>query len=269
MICKIINRKTLSGNLFKLEIKPSGAFVAPLPGQYIVLRIQPDGGAITLPVVKADSGRETLTVLTTFIPETLSVLVNPCLTGIQIEMEGPFGQPFQIEKFGTVLCVVNQESMISLYPVLAALRAVGNQITCMLTGTGGDVQILEYEIRNLSDHFIITEGNPRRSSQILEQTLRTQKYDQVFAIGSAKTIRETFTVCTATGTTAQFMLYLNEKTQKGQHGIYRVSICGNTRALCVDGYNFNAYYTSFEEIVKRFGSENSEAHVMNKVNTPV
>ena len=269
MISKIITRKTLSENLYKLEIKPSGTFIMPKPGQYIILRVLPDGAAITLPVIKTDSGRETLTVLVTLIPEKPTALVNPCLSGIQIDMEGPFGQPFQIEKFGSVLCVVNQESMISLYPVLAALRAAGNQITCMLTGTGGDDQILENEIRNLSDHFIITEGNPRRSSQILEQTLRVQKYDQVFAIGSAKIIRETFTVCTATGTAAQSLLFLTEKTQKGLHGIFRVSICGNTRALCVDGYNFNAYYTSFEEMVKRFGCENSESHVSNKVNTPV
>ena len=184
-------------------------------------------------------------------------------------MEGPFGQPFQIEKFGAVLCIANQESLISLYPVLAALRAAGNQTTCLLTGTGGDNLILENEIRNLSDHFINTDGNPRRSSQMFEQTLRAQKYDQVFAIGSAKTIRETLTICTATGTTAQAMLFLNEKTQKGLHGIFRVSICGNTRALCVDGYNFNAHYTSFEEMVKRFGSENYEVFVSNKVNTPV
>jgi NAD(P)H-flavin reductase len=269
MICKIITRKTLSENLYKLEIKPSGMFFTPKPGQYIILRVQPDGTAITLPVIKSDSGRETLTVLATYIPETLTVLVNPCLTGIQIEIEGPFGQPFQIEKFGAVLCVVNQESMISLYPVLAALRTAGNQITCLLTGPSGDNQILENEIRNLSDHFINTEGNPRRSSQILEQTLRAQKYDQVFAIGSAKTIRETCTVCTSTSTVAQVMLFLNEKTQKGLHGIYRVSICGNTRALCVDGYNFNAYFTSFEEMVKRFGNENSEVQVSNKVVTPV
>jgi len=159
--------------------------------------------------------------------------------------------------------------MISIYPVLAALRAAGNLITCLLTGTSGDDQILENEIRNLSDYFINTERNPRRTSQVLEQTLRVQKYDQVFTIGSAKTIRETLTVCTATGTEAQSMLCLNEKTQKGLHGIYRVSICGNTRALCVDGYNFNAYFTSFEEMVKRFGSENSEVLVSNKVNTPV
>jgi len=269
MISKIITRKTLSENLYKLEIKPSGIFITPKPGQYIILRVLPDGTAITLPVIKTDSGRETLTVLASSIPEKLTALVNPCISGIQIDMEGPFGQPFQIEKFGSVLCVVNQESMISLYPVLAALRAAGNQITCLLTGTSGDDQILENEIRNLSDYFINTEKNPRRTSQVLEQTLRVQKYDQVFAIGSAKTIRETLTVCTATGTEAQSMLCLNEKTQKGLHEIYRVSICGNTRALCVDGYNFNAYYTSFEEMVKRFGCENSESHVSNRVNTPV
>jgi NAD(P)H-flavin reductase len=265
MICKIITRKKLSENLYKLEIKPSGIFIAPKPGQYIILRAVPDGSAITLPVIKADSSREVLTVLVPSIPEKLSALVNPCSPDIQIDLEGPFGQPFQIEKFGVVLCVVNQESLIPLYPVLTALRAAGNQITCILAGASGNDQILENEIRNVSDNFINTEENSPRSSLVLGQTLRTQKYDQVFVIGSAKTIRETCNVSKATGTTTQAMLFLNEKTRKGLHGIYRVSICGNARAICVDGYNFNAYYTGFEEMVNRFGSEDSEFHALNKV----
>lgn len=270
MISKIVTRKTLSEHLYKLEIKPSGAFNTPKPGQYIILRTMPDGATITLPVIKTDSSRETLTVIASWIPEKLIALLDPCLSGIQIDMEGPFGQPFRIEKFGSVLCVANQESMIPLYPVLTALRAAGNQITCLITGAIDNDQILEHEIRNISDDFISSAGgNSRRSSQVLEQTLRTRKYDQVFAIGSAKTIRETCTVCTVTGTPVQAMLFLNEKTQNGLHGIFRVSICGNTRALCVDGYNFNAYYTSFEEMVKRFECEDSELNISNKGNIPV
>lgn len=264
MISKILTRKTLSENLYKLEIKPSGTFIIPKPGQYIILRVLPEDAAITLPVIKTDSSRETLTVLVSSITEKLSALVNPCLFDIQIDLKGPFGQPFHIKKFGAVLCVVNHESMVPIYPVLAALRSEGNQITCIKIGYGDD-QILENEIRNISDNFITTEGNPRRSLLVFEQTLRAQKYDQVFAIGSAKTIRETFAVCTATGTVVQAMIFLKEKAQNGLHGIFRVSICKNTRALCVDGHDFNAYYASHEDMVRRFEHEDVECHVSNIV----
>jgi len=273
MTSKIVSRKNLSEQLYKLEIKPSGTFNTFNPGQYVILRTT-NGAAITLPIVKTDVSRETLTVIAPSIPEKLSALLNPCPTHIELELEGPFGEPFRIEKFGSVLCVANQESLIPLYPVLVALRAAGNQVTCLLTETASDDLFLENELRNISDNFISnTENTPRRASQLMEQTLRRQKYDQVLAIGSAKTIREICTVCTTTSTPVQAMLYLNEQNLKGRHGIFRVSICANTRALCVDGYNFNAYYMSFEELVKRFGNENNEVprtfNVSGKTNVPV
>jgi NAD(P)H-flavin reductase len=264
MLIKIILRKTLSEHLFKLEIKPSGTFNPIKAGQYIILRVMPGGSAVTVPVIKTDPTRGTLTVIVSSASESLSALLNPCLSGIQFEMEGPFGQPFGIENFGAVLCVASFDCMVPLYPVLAALRIAGNHISCLLTGVAGNNQVIESEIRTLSDNWIAGDENQRRLSQILEQTLRAQKFDQVFVVGPAKTVRETCTICTATRTPVQAMLFLNEKNQGGQHGIFRVSVCGNTRALCVDGYNFNAYYTTYEEMVKRFGCEAPA----NKINIP-
>lgn len=273
MTSKIVSRKKISEHSYTLEIKPSGAFNTFNPGQYIILRTT-NGDTITLPIVKADASRETLTVIAPSVPEKLSALLNPCPIHIELELEGPFGEPFRIEHFGTVLCVVSPESMIPLYPVLVALRAAGNHITCLLSGTAGDDQFLENELRSLSDVFVCTTNqDSRHAQQVLGQTLGSRKYDQIFVLGSAKTIRETCTIYTATATQVQAMLYLNEQNQQGQHGIFRVSICANTRAVCVDGYNFNAYYMSFEELVKRFESENNKAlhtfHVSEKTNVPV
>ena len=203
------------------------------------------------------------------VSEKISESLNPCRSDVQIEMEGPFGQPFSIENFGSVLCVANYDNLISLYPVLTALKAAGNQITCLPVGVQGDDQFIGNEIRLLTDNWIDFDGNSRRTIQVIEQTLRTQKYDQVFTIGPATTIRETCTVCTATKSPVQAMLFLNEKNQLGQHGIYRVSVCGNTRALCVDGYNFNAYYASFEEMVKRFGGSEAELQFQKKINLTI
>lgn len=269
MTIKIISKKNLSDQLIRLEIKQSGGFDAVKPGQYVLLRFVAEETAITLPVIKTEPLRETITLMAASVSDKINSLWNPCVTGIQIALEGPFGQPFQIENFGTVLCIANHQSMVPLYPVLTALKAAGNHITCLLTSIPEGDSVLENEIRNLSDSWINSDENPRRASQILEQTLRIQKYDQVIAIGPAKTIREACTISTTTKTPIQAMLYLNEKNQKGQHGIFRVSVCGNTRALCVDGYNFNAYYTSYEEMLKRFGCERAEIETQRNINIPV
>lgn len=269
MITKIITQKNLSEQLIKLEIKTSGNYTTTGPGQYIILSSISKKASITLPILKFEPCRETLTALVPANTERTIPFLNSIASESQIELEGPFGQPFRIEKFGSVLCIASYNCMIPLLPVISALRSAGNKITCLLMQNPGTNLLLESEIRKHTDNWIETDENPRRSAQLLEQTLRTQKFDQVIAIGHTKTIRETSTICTATRTPVQSMLYLREQNLQGKHGIYKVSVCGKTHSVCVDGYNFNAHYVSFEGLAKRFGCEATEIRQTEKLKIPV
>lgn len=263
MTAKIISRKTLSDQLVKLEIKTSDSSVSALPGQYVILRSLTGKGAVTLPVIKIDAARETLTLA---VPssEYTEALVNTAIADGLVDLEGPFGQPFRVEPFGSVLCVASYNCMIPLLPLIQALRAAGNKITCLLTQNDCSEPVLESEIRKYVDQWIPGEENPRRSSQHLEQTMRMQKYDQVFAIGHTKTIREATTISTATRTSIQAMLFLNSWNMAGKHGIFRVNACCKNHIICVDGYNFNAHYTNFDDVAKRFGCEEPQSKTAEK-----
>lgn len=268
MIAKIISQKTYSDQLIKLEIRTSYSLLLPLPGQYVLLRSHTAKGAITLPVIKSDDTRETLTLLANSSEQSDS-LINAALAAGLVELEGVFGQPFRIEKYGSVIIVASYNSMIPLLPVIQALRAAGNKITCLMTQNQDSEPTLETEIRKNADQWIIAEENPRRFSQQIEQTIRTQKCDQVFAIGHTRTIRESITICTATRTPIQAMLFLNSWNMAGKHGIFRVNACCKNNFICVDGYNFNAHYTNFDDIVKRFGREEPESKPAEKIKNPV
>lgn len=269
MITKIITQKNLSEQLIKLEIKTSGNFGPTRPGQYVILHSLSGEASITLPILKFEQSRETLTALVPANTERTAPFLNSIASETQLDLEGPFGQPFRIKNFGSVLCIASYNCMIPLLPVISALRSAGNKITCLLTQNPGTNPLLESEIRKHTDSWIETDENPRRSAQLQEQALRAQKFDQVFAIGHTKTIRETSTICTATRTPVQSMLYLREQNLQGKHGIYRVSVCGKTHSVCVDGYNFNAHYISFEGLAKRFGCEATEMQQAEKMKIPV
>lgn len=269
MISKIISQSTLSEQLVKLETKTTGNFDYAGPGQYVILHSLSEKASVTLPVFKNEQSRETLTMLIPANEDLAAEFLQATANANQIEMEGPFGQPFRIENFGSVLCVAGYDCMIPLLPVISALRATGNKITCLLTQNPGTNQLPESEIRRNSDHWIATDENQRRSAQLLEQTVRTQKFDQVIAIGHTRTIRATSTICTATRTPVQLMLYLREQNLQGKHGIFRVSVCGKTHSVCVDGYNFNAHYVSFEDVAKRFGTEASVLKNAERLTIPV
>lgn len=258
MISQIVTRKSLSEQIVKLEIRIPETWDKPQPGQYIILRINPDDEGVFLPVVKVDSSRETLTVIVSSLPERFAVILNPCVFGNQVNLDGPFGQAFRIEKYDSVLCVSDQDSMIPTYPVLSALRAAGNHVTTLLTGPASNESVVENEIRSISDDFMIGNQSIRHS---IERILITRKINQVFVIGSASTIRDTCSAFRASNSLVQAMLFLHGQNQKGLHGIFRVSICGFSRSICVDGHNFNAYYSDFDELVRRF--ENSSASINN------
>lgn len=269
MISKIITQTPLSEHLVKLEMKTAGKLEYAGPGQYIILRSITDKASVTLPVFKNEPSHETLTVLVSADREFAAEFLRVATTANSVEMEGPFGQPFRIESFGSVLCVASYDCMIPLLPVISALRAAGNRITCLLTQNPGTNQLPESEIRRNSDYWIATDDNQRRSSQVLEQTIRAQKFDQVIAIGHTQTIREASMITTATRTPVQLMLFLREQNLQGKHGIFRVSVCGKTHSVCVDGYNFNAHYVSFDDVAKRFGSEASAFKRVETLTAPV
>lgn len=269
MISKMINQTTLSEHLVKLEIKTTGKFEYGGPGQYVILHSLSEKAPVTLPVLKNEPSRETFTTLVPANEELAIEFLQAIANSSQMEMEGPFGQAFRVENFGSVLCVASYDCMIPLLPVISALRTAGNHITSLLTQNPGTNQLPEREIRKNSDHWIATDENQRRSAQLLEQTIRTQKFDQVIAIGHTRTIRETSTICTATRTPVQLMLFLREQNLQGKHGIFRVSVCGKTHSVCVDGYNFNAHYVSFDDVAKRFGSEAAALKAAGQLTIPV
>ncbi len=269
MISKMISQTTLSEQLVKLEIKTTGKFEYVGLGQYVILHLLTKKASVTLPVFKNEPSRETLAMLIPANEELAAEFLQATANSNQVEMEGPFGQPFRIENFGSVLCVASYDCMIPLLPVISALRAAGNKITCLLTQNPGTKQLPESEIRRNADHWIATDENQRRSAQLLEQTIRTQKFDQVIAIGHTRTIRETSTICTATRTPVQLMLFLREQNLQGKHGIFRVSVCGKTHSVCVDGYNFNAHYVSFDDVAKRFGNDSSALKTADRLTLPV
>lgn len=261
MISQIVTRKSLSEQLVKLEIRIPEHWDKPQPGQYLILRILSDEEGVMLPVVKVDSNRETLTVIASSLPEQYAVLLNPCAFGNQVDLEGPFGQAFRIEKYDSVLCVADQKNIIPIYPVISALRASGSHVTTLLTYPASNESVIENEIRNISDDFIIGNQSIR---QTIERLMITRKMNQVFVIGSAQTIRETYSAFRANNSLVQAMLFLNEQNQRGLHGIFRVSICGSSRSICVDGHNFNAYYSDFDELVRRFENSITSITKMSK-----
>jgi len=271
---KIVAKKTFSELVTKFEIRTSIALTEISIGQYILLTVAENEPGIAVGVVKTNPEKETITVL---------VYANNYYSGRLAELnpgselfaiEGPYGYPVPIEKFGTVLCVSRGQGAVLLFPVLNWLHLAGNRIITIMSAQTREGIILESEIKMLSDEVItITDdgsyGEKIPLCQVMTKVMKNSKINQVVAVGSATTIKVSCAHTTKYNIPVQATLYLTNPGRNMGHGIFKVSSCGTAKSVCVDGYNFNAWYTCFEEMIKRFGNEEeipikiSPAHEVN------
>lgn len=275
---RIIAKKSISEDLVKFEIRTSIAVNEIKVGQYVILTVEKNQPEIPLAVLRTDSEKETITLIVYANDEYTRQLAERNLGSEIFAIEGPFGYPAKIENFGSVLCVGRGPGIVMLLPILNSLRAAGNRINTILSAQTKEGIILENEIKAVSNEVItITDddsfGEKGSVCQAMIQTMKTIKIDQVFAIGPPTTIKATCAHTTKYNIPAQAILYLKKTGHITGHGIFRVTICGSAKAVCVDGYNFNAWYPNFEEMVKRFGREDFDTprriNLMGEVNIQV
>lgn len=274
---KIIAKKSLSEDLMKFEIRTPIAINDVKPGRYILLVVEKDEPGIPVAVVKTNPEKETVSVLVSISDKYTRRLAELNPGSELFAINGPFGYAVPVENFGTVLCVSRGAGIVMLLPVLASLRAAGNRIITILSAQTPEGILLQNEINAVSDEVIaITDiessGEKGSLCQALTQTLRTHKIDQVFVVGSATTIKNACVHAIKYNIPTQAILYVNKTAQKTGHGIYKVSVSGSSRAVCVDGYDFNAWYPNLEEMTKRFGREEEipcKATVASEINIPL
>ncbi len=262
---KIVAKKIISENLVKCEIKTSGEISEIKPGQYVILRIEESGPRIPVTVLKVNAERETITVLVYAKDVCTQKLAEMKEGNSLFRIEGPYGIPVVTGNFGTVLCVGRGLGIVAMLPVLSSLRTSGNRVIAVLSAHSKEGILLENEIRAVSDEVIIlTEDGSWGEKGLIchaAHALQTESaINQVFAFGSAKTIKETNSLTRKYSVPMQAVLFSGKTDEGGLNSIFRVSICSDGKSLCVDGVSFNAYFNSYEELIQRFGSKVGEGN---------
>ena len=275
---KILSKIYLSEDLVKFEIRTSMPVNDFKSGQYIILKLEQNKVGYPLPVIKTNVEKETIILIISVTDDCTRSLANLNAGSTNFELFGPFGCPAQIKNYGTVLCIGRGSGILPLLPILKRLRESGNQIISVLSASSKMEIILQNEINAASDEMIIlpddgSSGEKGNLGQVIEQVFKNNRVNHVFVIGSAKTIKEICTLTTKYSIQTQAILYMGKPIQNGVHGIYRVTILGNTKSVCVDGFNFNAWYPNFDEMVHRFKETDlkiqGQVSVSNQINVPV
>ncbi len=265
----VLHKEKLSAEVFRMEILAPNIARERKAGQFIILQQGGDfAERIPLTIADADPDKGSITIVFQAVGEATHQLAT-LEPGESIEnVLGPLGQPTHIEKYGKVLCVGGGVGVAPLHPIAQAMKRAGNELKIIIGARNKELILLEKEMRSLSDDVIVCtdDGSYGRKALVtepLKELCESWQPDLVVAIGPPIMMK----FCTATTRPYQIPTVVSLNTimidGTGMCGGCRVSINGETKFVCVDGPEFDAFAVDWDNLLLRLGtyrSEEQEAH---------
>jgi ferredoxin/flavodoxin---NADP+ reductase len=259
---KIIMKKQLSENVFRMRLTAPLIARERKAGQFIILQLDKDWGErIPLTIAQANAEEGTIDLVFQTLGATTRKL-SQFEEGDEIEnLLGPLGTPTHIEKYDRpVVCVGGGIGVAPLNPIVQAHKEAGNRVITIMGARNKELVIMEDEIRSNSEEVIICtdDGSYGRKGLVTEPLKELCESNEppaeVFAIGP--TIMMKFCALTTKPYEVKTTVSLNTimVDGTGMCGGCRVSIGGETKFVCVDGPEFDGHQVDFDNMMKRLNT---------------
>ncbi|MDI6776179.1 MAG: sulfide/dihydroorotate dehydrogenase-like FAD/NAD-binding protein [Syntrophales bacterium] len=254
---RIVEKIDLSENVVEMVIEAAAIAKKRRAGQFIVLRIDEKGERIPLTIVDSDTERGTITIIFQVVGKTTAALAALKAGNFVTDVQGPLGNPTEIENFGHVVCVGGGVGVGVIYPLAVALKKAGNKVTSIIGARTKDLLILEEEMKNASDKLLVATDDGSYGfhgfvSAVLQNLIDAkEKIDRVFAIGPVPMMRVICNVTRPYGIKTIVSLNPIMVDATGMCGACRVSVGGQTRFTCVDGPEFDGHDVDFDLLTSR------------------
>jgi len=257
MSCKILKKSRLSENVWRMTVEAPLVARARKAGQFVILRVDAEWGErIPLTIADADAERGTLDIVFQTVGESTKRLSLLNEGDRLANLAGPLGRPTQIEKVGNVVVVGGGVGIAPAHPIAQAFHAAGNRVTAILGGRTKDLVIMEDEMRACCDEVVIVtdDGSYGRKGLVtepLKEICERGDADEVVLIGPPVMMKFAALATRPFGvkTIASLNSIMIDGT--GMCGGCRVTVGGETRFVCVDGPEFDAHQTDFDNLILR------------------
>lgn len=242
--------------IIKLEI------IAPLiaakarPGEFVAVMAARQGERIPLTIVDSDPAKGAITLIFQEAGLTTGLLGRLNTGDSLYALAGPLGRPTEIRNYGRVILAGGGAGIAEIYPAAKALKQAGNHITAVLGARTKDLLILEKELKEISDVFyaVTDDGSSGRkgfTTDILEELLKNDKFDLVYAVGPIPMMKRASEITAAAKVKTVVSLNALMVDATGMCGCCRVSVAGEIKFSCVDGPEFDGHSVDWDELLRR------------------
>ena len=258
---KILFKKQLSNDVFQMRLHAPLIAEERQAGQFIILQVDEDyGERIPLTIADANLEEGSITIIFQVVGKTTKQL-SLLNVGDEIPaLVGPLGKPTHIENFGTVVCVGGGIGVAPLHPIAQSLKKTGNHVITIIGARNKDLIILEDEMKNIADEFIVCtdDGSYGRKALVTEPLKeiceRNPKPNMVIAIGPPIMMKFCSETTRPYGVFTQVSLNTIMVDGTGMCGGCRVNVGNEVKFVCVDGPEFDGHKVDFDNMMKRLNS---------------
>jgi len=251
---KIVAKQELAPKIKLFEVSAPDIAAKTSPGQFVILRSCETGERIPITLVNSNTQKGTITLVFNEVGKTTTQLGLLNQGDYIPNIAGPLGNPSEIQRFGTVLCIGGGVMIAPLFFQVSALRKAGNNIITVIGARIKDLLIFEKEMKELSDEFYVATDDGSKGYKgldFLKDILNRQKIDRVIAMGPVIMLKTVSEMTQPFGIKTIVTLTPIMVDGMGMCGACRVSIGGQTRFACVDGPEFDGHQVDFDELIKR------------------
>ncbi len=254
---KIIEKKLLASQIGLFVIE--APFIAPKrqPGNFIMLRVNPNGERIPITLVDSDSANGTITIIVQGIGKTTKELLTKNEGDALIDVVGPLGNPTPILSEKSVVCIGGGVGTAELLPIARALKNNNCTLYSIIGGRSKELVILEEEMRRCSKELYITtdDGSYGRkgivTDPLREMLESNMPIDAVYAIGPLPMMKAVADVTRNKKIKTYVSLNTIMVDGTGMCGGCRVTVGGKMKFACVDGPEFDGHEVDFDELLMR------------------
>lgn len=253
----IIEKTDLSENVVRMVLAAPVIAQKRKAGQFIILKIDERGERIPLTIVDSDGRAGTITIIFQVVGKTTAKLAKMKAGEAIQDLQGPLGNPTEIEKYGRVVCIGGGVGVGVVYPLAAALKKAGNEVISIIGSRTKELLILEKEMAATSDRLIVATDDGSYGfhgfvSQVLQQMIdRGEKINRVYAIGPVPMMKVISDVTRPHGIKTIVSLNSIMVDATGMCGACRVAVGGKTKFACVDGPEFDGHEVDFKMLANR------------------
>lgn len=248
---EVVAKKKIAADMYQLELHAPEVAKIVKPGQFVIIRVNEDGGRIPLAV--ADHTKTRITVV--FKSGRLTHDLAQMRKGAKVtDLLGPLGNPIEIGQYGKVILVGTSFGISSLYLLAQALKSEGNKTIAVIGGRSKKDLYWVDRMKKVCDITHVctedgTEGRKSSVSDIMRELLR-KRIDRVYAIGPLSVMDA---VCKQTYQRAKTLvaIYANIIDGTGLSGSCRIWHEGELKFASLDGPGFDGHKVDFDYLINR------------------